>query len=124
MMTPSCSFLLLEKCDPSIRFYHGHVIYNYWNTYIEGENITFVCDTGYSPENQQSTITCAKNGWSPAPRCILPGELLECQLKLPDLKLLIMGCVCTHMLYMCTHIYMYTHTCVYICMYIYVWIYK
>uniref|UniRef100_A0A8C6X762 Sushi domain-containing protein n=1 Tax=Naja naja TaxID=35670 RepID=A0A8C6X762_NAJNA len=41
----------------------------------EGNNMLFVCDMGYSPANQQSTVTCTKNGWSP--------------LKLPDLKLLI-----------------------------------
>uniref|UniRef100_A0A670ZLE2 Sushi domain-containing protein n=1 Tax=Pseudonaja textilis TaxID=8673 RepID=A0A670ZLE2_PSETE len=62
-------FLLLEVCDPSIRFDHGRFINH--DYILEGNNITFVCDTGYSPANQQSTITCTQKGWSPAPECIL-----------------------------------------------------
>ncbi|KAG8132759.1 hypothetical protein E2320_010585 [Naja naja] len=61
-----------EMCDLSLRFDHGHFINHYGNTYVlEGNNMLFVCDMGYSPANQQSTVTCTKNGWSPAPRCIL-----------------------------------------------------
>ncbi|XP_070797073.1 complement factor H isoform X2 [Pituophis catenifer annectens] len=63
---PKC----FKICDPAQHFYHGRIIYNYWNTYIEGDNVTFVCDMGYSPATQQSSITCTKKGWSPAPRCI------------------------------------------------------
>ncbi|XP_070604666.1 complement factor H-like [Erythrolamprus reginae] len=72
---PKCS----KTCDPYVRFYHGHTIYNVWKKYIEGDNITFTCDRGYSPANQQSTITCTKNGWSPAPRCIQPEVVRMCK---------------------------------------------
>ncbi|XP_070586730.1 complement factor H-like isoform X4 [Erythrolamprus reginae] len=61
-----------KRCDPYVRFYYGRTVYNFRNKYIEGDNITFTCDSGYSPANQQSTITCTKYGWSPAPRCIQP----------------------------------------------------
>ncbi|XP_070602452.1 complement factor H isoform X2 [Erythrolamprus reginae] len=61
-----------KRCDPYVRFYHGRTVYNSRNKYIEGDNITFTCDWGYFPANQQSTITCTKNGWSPAPKCIQP----------------------------------------------------
>ncbi|XP_060546361.1 complement factor H-like isoform X2 [Pantherophis guttatus] len=67
---PKC----FKICDPAQHFYYGHIIYNYYNTYIEGDNVTFVCDMGYSPSTQQSSITCTKKGWSPAPRCIRPVE--------------------------------------------------
>ncbi|XP_026579200.1 complement factor H-like [Pseudonaja textilis] len=62
---PKC----LKICDPSIHFDHGRFIHH--DYILEGNNITFVCDSGYSPANQQSTITCTQKGWSPAPRCIL-----------------------------------------------------
>ncbi|XP_026579199.1 complement factor H-related protein 1-like [Pseudonaja textilis] len=62
---PKC----FKVCDPSIRFDHGRFINH--DYILEGNNITFVCDTGYSPANQQSTITCTQKGWSPAPECIL-----------------------------------------------------
>ncbi|XP_060546077.1 complement factor H-related protein 1-like isoform X4 [Pantherophis guttatus] len=64
-------FLLSEKCDTSLRIHNGHFASTYQDMYIEGNDITFVCDQGYSPANQQSTSTCTKNGWSPAPSCIL-----------------------------------------------------
>ncbi|XP_032073325.1 complement factor H isoform X2 [Thamnophis elegans] len=72
---PKC----FKRCDPSQRFYHGRFPYNNRNIYIEGDNITFACDTGYSPANQQSTVTCTKTGWSPAPNCILPPVERTCK---------------------------------------------
>ncbi|KAK9403965.1 complement factor H-related protein 1-like [Crotalus adamanteus] len=65
---PKC----IKRCDPSLRFYNGHFTNTNGNTYIEGDRIAFVCDKGYSPANQQSTSTCTKSGWSPAPRCVPP----------------------------------------------------
>ncbi|KAK9403966.1 complement factor H-like [Crotalus adamanteus] len=64
---PKC----FKACDPSQYIYYGGFIYTYWNTYIEGDNITFACNKGYSPANQQPTVTCTKRGWSPPPRCIV-----------------------------------------------------
>ncbi|XP_058033275.1 complement factor H isoform X2 [Ahaetulla prasina] len=63
---PKC----FKMCDPSLRFHYGYFITYYWHTYIEGDEITFACAQGFSPANQQSTVTCTKNGWSPAPSCI------------------------------------------------------
>ncbi|NXC38026.1 CFAH factor, partial [Penelope pileata] len=43
-----------------------------WNNfYTEGEKATYSCNTQYRPENDGGEITCTKNGWSPAPRCVL-----------------------------------------------------
>ncbi|XP_026547542.1 complement factor H-like isoform X1 [Notechis scutatus] len=70
---PKC----FKICDPSIRFDHGRINYRYY--ILEGNNITFVCDTGYSPANQRSIITCTKKGWSPAPECILPAVERTCK---------------------------------------------
>ncbi|XP_060545569.1 complement factor H-related protein 1-like [Pantherophis guttatus] len=64
---PKC----IKKCDTSLRIHNGHFASTYQDMYIEGNDIRFVCDQGYSPANQQSTSTCTKNGWSPAPSCIL-----------------------------------------------------
>ncbi|ETE59733.1 Coagulation factor XIII B chain, partial [Ophiophagus hannah] len=73
---PKC----FKMCDLSLRFDHGHFINHYGFTYIlEGNSMIFVCDTGYSPANQQSTITCTKNGWSSAPRCILTAVERTCK---------------------------------------------
>ncbi|XP_070607152.1 complement factor H-related protein 4-like isoform X3 [Erythrolamprus reginae] len=72
---PKCS----KTCDPYVRFYYGRTVYNFRNKYIEGDNITFTCDSGYFSANQQSTITCTKNGWSPAPRCIQPEVVRTCK---------------------------------------------
>ncbi|XP_063154466.1 complement factor H isoform X2 [Candoia aspera] len=65
---PKC----FKTCDPSSRFRHGYFVYTYQNNYIEGDNITFACYDGYSPAEQQSTVRCTRNDWSPVPRCIQP----------------------------------------------------
>ncbi|XP_039184110.1 complement factor H-like isoform X2 [Crotalus tigris] len=75
---PKC----FKACDPSQYIYYGGFIYNYWNTYIEGDNITFACNKGYSPANQQSTVTCTKRGWSPPPRCIVTEVEHTCKVPL------------------------------------------
>ncbi|XP_061489963.1 complement factor H isoform X2 [Rhineura floridana] len=62
---PKC----FKKCDLSLRFPHGRLIYRRSQTFVEGEEISFSCDEGYEPPNQQTTAMCTRSGWSPPPRC-------------------------------------------------------
>ncbi|XP_041504452.1 complement factor H-like [Microtus oregoni] len=38
--------------------------------YIQDESVSVECCPGYSLPNDQDTITCTENGWSPEPKCI------------------------------------------------------
>ncbi|XP_059584400.1 complement factor H isoform X2 [Alligator mississippiensis] len=49
---------------------NGGTSYWHWKKFKEGETISYSCHRGYIPENQQDRIMCAKDGWSPTPRCI------------------------------------------------------
>nr|XP_016852622.1 PREDICTED: complement factor H [Anolis carolinensis] len=71
---PKC----FKKCDHPQQIQHGAFNYRWWSTYIEGDDITLSCDTGYIPANEQTKITCGKNGWSPTPSCVAP-EIPRCQ---------------------------------------------
>ncbi|XP_059584403.1 complement factor H isoform X2 [Alligator mississippiensis] len=55
------------KC---INLENGGTGYWHWKKFKEGETISYSCHRGYIPENQQDRIMCAKDGWSPTPRCI------------------------------------------------------
>ncbi|KAM9128950.1 complement factor H [Pangshura tecta] len=57
---PKC----LKKCSPG-RLENGKFLSSYWNTYKEGDEISYVC----SPHNLKAKATCTKNGWSPTPTC-------------------------------------------------------
>ncbi|XP_062991211.1 complement factor H-related protein 2-like [Elgaria multicarinata webbii] len=61
---PEC----FKNCIPPKVVPHGHAIYDYKNSYIEGDNISFHCDMGYHPD-QQTKATCTKNDWSPPVKC-------------------------------------------------------
>ncbi|XP_030429776.1 complement factor H-like [Gopherus evgoodei] len=57
---PKC----LKKCSPGY-LENGRFLSSYWNTYKEGDEISYVC----SPHNLEAKVTCTKNGWSPTPTC-------------------------------------------------------
>uniref|UniRef100_A0A803T338 Sushi domain-containing protein n=1 Tax=Anolis carolinensis TaxID=28377 RepID=A0A803T338_ANOCA len=67
---PKC----FKKCDRPQQIQHGAFNYHRLSIYIEGDDITLSCDTGYYPANQQTKIMCTKNGWSPTPSCVSPGK--------------------------------------------------
>ncbi|XP_053893484.1 complement factor H-related protein 2 isoform X2 [Malaclemys terrapin pileata] len=63
---PKC----LRKCSLD-HLENGRFLDSYWKrTYKEGDEISYVCDREYSPENMKTKATCTKNDWSPTPRCI------------------------------------------------------
>uniref|UniRef100_A0A674IZJ5 Sushi domain-containing protein n=1 Tax=Terrapene triunguis TaxID=2587831 RepID=A0A674IZJ5_9SAUR len=59
----------LEKCSP-IWLANGKFLILWQKYYKEGDEISYVCDHEYIPENQQAKVTCTKNNWTPTPRCI------------------------------------------------------
>ncbi|CAM5161533.1 unnamed protein product, partial [Natator depressus] len=63
---PKC----LKKCSP-IWLSNGRFLILWQKYYKEGDEISYVCDHEYVPENQQAKVTCTKNNWMPTPRCIL-----------------------------------------------------
>ncbi|XP_054836321.1 complement factor H-like [Eublepharis macularius] len=71
---PKC----FKQCDHTISFPHVKFIHGYWSKFIEGDDISFSCGTGYYPEHQEAKAKCTKNGWSPTPRCITR-EIPTCQ---------------------------------------------
>ncbi|XP_051004275.1 complement factor H-like [Acomys russatus] len=38
--------------------------------YVQGQSVKVQCHKGYSLPNDQDTIVCTENGWSPQPKCI------------------------------------------------------
>uniref|UniRef100_A0A2K6E624 Sushi domain-containing protein n=1 Tax=Macaca nemestrina TaxID=9545 RepID=A0A2K6E624_MACNE len=38
--------------------------------FVQGNSIEVACHPGYGLPNEQTTVTCTENGWSPPPRCI------------------------------------------------------
>ncbi|XP_038614260.1 complement factor H isoform X2 [Tachyglossus aculeatus] len=42
---------------------------NYGRGFNEGAQVPITCSRGFSLESGENTITCTKNGWSPAPQC-------------------------------------------------------
>ncbi|XP_011894683.1 PREDICTED: complement factor H-like, partial [Cercocebus atys] len=38
--------------------------------FVQGNSIEVACHPGYGLPNEQTTVNCTENGWSPPPRCI------------------------------------------------------
>lgn len=49
---------------------HGHNSYSA-KKYLQGETVRVQCYPGYSLPDNQDTLLCTENGWSPPPKCIL-----------------------------------------------------
>ncbi|XP_060088346.1 complement factor H isoform X2 [Heteronotia binoei] len=73
---PKC----FKQCEHRTGFPHGNFVYLAWHKFIEGNEISFSCDMGYYPEQQEAKTKCTKNGWSPTPRCI-SREIPTCKNK-------------------------------------------
>ncbi|XP_060088353.1 complement factor H-like [Heteronotia binoei] len=73
---PKC----FKQCEHRRGFPHGNFVYLTWHKFIEGNDISFSCDMGYYPEQQEAKTKCTKNGWSPTPRCI-SSEIPTCESK-------------------------------------------
>ncbi|KAJ7332380.1 hypothetical protein JRQ81_014560 [Phrynocephalus forsythii] len=69
---PKC----LKKCEHRSPLRNGKFIYSYWNSFIEGDLISYSCNEGYHPANKNASVTCTKDGWSPPPKCVTWQEML------------------------------------------------
>uniref|UniRef100_A0A8C4W1P7 Sushi domain-containing protein n=1 Tax=Gopherus evgoodei TaxID=1825980 RepID=A0A8C4W1P7_9SAUR len=70
---PKC----LKKCSPGY-LENGRFLSSYWNTYKEGDEISYVCST----HNLETRVTCTKNGWSPTPTCTSTSKERSCSIEL------------------------------------------
>lgn len=76
-------FSLLGLCFfPSVE--NGHSMSS-GQTHKEGDIVQIVCNQGYSLQNNQSTITCAEQGWSSPPKCISPSKYTNAVLSDPSM---------------------------------------
>nr|XP_045250309.1 complement factor H-related protein 2 isoform X2 [Macaca fascicularis] len=58
----------LRKCYfPYLENGHNE---NNGRKFVQGNSIEVACHPGYGLRNEQTTVNCTENGWSPPPRCI------------------------------------------------------
>ncbi|XP_008118188.1 complement factor H [Anolis carolinensis] len=66
---PKC----FKQCILPKHLPHGQIIVGSENIFIEGDDISFLCDEGYHPEHLSPTAVCTKTDWSPALKCLATG---------------------------------------------------
>ncbi|XP_038204660.1 complement factor H-like isoform X2 [Arvicola amphibius] len=69
-----CTVQGWEPAVPCLRLCETHYIKNgeflqQRGNYIQDQSVTVRCYSGYSLPNDQDTVTCTENGWSPQPKC-------------------------------------------------------
>ncbi|KAM5205847.1 complement factor H-like isoform 5-T5 [Hipposideros larvatus] len=56
----------------------------YERKYLQGESVRVDCHPGYSLPNQQTSMTCTEDGWSPPPTCIRVKTCSKSDLEIPN----------------------------------------
>uniref|UniRef100_A0A8C0W9Y9 Sushi domain-containing protein n=1 Tax=Castor canadensis TaxID=51338 RepID=A0A8C0W9Y9_CASCN len=70
--TPKC----LRLCFfPSVE--NGHSVSS-GKTHLEGDIVQIFCNSGYSLQNNEKTISCTERGWSTPPMCISTRQVQSC----------------------------------------------
>ncbi|XP_054432537.1 complement factor H-like isoform X1 [Pteronotus mesoamericanus] len=62
---------------------HG---YSPWSPqeYFQNDSVTVTCHPGYSLRNQQTSLTCRENGWSPPPKCVRVVTCLKSDIEIEN----------------------------------------